>query len=176
MLNLFSEPGVPVPPIAYPSGSFFQDRRGSKCYCHLQVGQGTVLNTHVSNALQCDALSLSRILATQPFSSFLIQLEAKTFWLKRVNRKWIFLHSNLEWWFCQIFGQISPLRVKTLSNTKLPVGYFGSHDIWLWQIFPPKLSKWVMLQNLYPSGPERNSALVRFCLILIFFFVFLFLG
>ena len=77
--NLSSEPGVPVPPIAYPSGSFFQDRRGSKCYCRLQVGEGTVLNTHVSNALQCDALSLSRILATQPFSSFPIQLEAKAF-------------------------------------------------------------------------------------------------
>jgi len=105
--NLFSEPGVPVPPIAYPSGSFFQDRRGSECYCHLQVGQGTVLNTHVSNALQCDALSLSRILATQPFSYFMIQLESKTFSIE-VCEPEVDFFAFLRGGICSIFGQIAP--------------------------------------------------------------------
>lgn len=106
--NLSSEPGVPVPPIAYPSGSFFQDRRGSKCYCHLQVGQGTVLITHVSNALQCDALSLSRIFARQPFSSFLLQLEAKTFLIEECQPEVDFF-AFLRGGFARLSGK-SPLK------------------------------------------------------------------
>ena len=106
--NLSSEPGVPVPPIAYPSRSFFQDRRGSKCYCHLQVGQGTLLNTHVSNALQCNALSPSRILAMQLFSSFLIQLKAKTFFIEECQPEVDFF-AFLRGGFAKCSGK-SPLK------------------------------------------------------------------
>ena len=65
------------------------------------------LTHNVSDALQCDALSLSRILTTQSFSSFLIKLEAKTVLIEACQPQVDFF-CILERWFCQIFGQIAP--------------------------------------------------------------------